>query len=162
MAVLTVLGVVACAHGPRRDLEPIPGQLGCYLVRVDRGQADRDLPPWFRAHIPDQLALTAERESGDETFEPGWRLATLGGESDEAMRALKDGKWWPLQKGGIRVRLGDGFSGVKFRLRPVAERFDGQAETYQDVGDVSYPAHVTFERLRCVREPTIIDRRRGP
>jgi len=90
MAVLTVLGVVACAHGPRRDLEPIPGQLGCYLVRVDRGQADRDLPPWFRAHIPDQLALTAERESGDETFEPGWRLATLGGESARArdVRAL--------------------------------------------------------------------------
>jgi hypothetical protein len=86
----------------------------------------------------------------------------LGGESDEAMRALKDGKWWPLEKGGIHVRLGDGFSRVGLRLRPVADSFDGKAQTFQDVGEVSYPAHVTFERPPCVLEPTIIDRRRGP
>jgi len=150
--------VAACAHGPRREQSPAPAQLGCYDVRVDRGLADRDLPVWFREHIPSQIALAADRENG-ETFDPGWRLATLGGESGEAVYAIKDGAWWPVPKGGIEVRLGNGSSGVRLRLNAVVSGFDGEARTYQDVGDASFPAHVMLERVHCAQQPIVIDRR---
>jgi hypothetical protein len=116
------------------------------------------LPAWFRDHIPERVALTGERENEEGTIDPGRRLAALGVERDEAIRALSHGAWWPLEKGNIKVRLGDGFSGVDLRLKVAVIGYEGQARTYQDVGDVSHAAHVRFDRVACTGEPKIIDR----
>jgi hypothetical protein len=138
---------------------PTPGQVGCYLVRVS-GTAEIDLPDWWREHIPAQVALTDEL---DRQFpsDPGWRLAALGVENDEATRALRDGIWWPRERGGIHVRLGDGFSGVGLSLEPTGNGFDGEARTFSDIGDSWFHTQVRLERVACQRSPTIIKRRGG-
>src|SRR5262245_18985841 len=67
---LLILAVtaIACAHAPRRAPEPTPGQVGCYQVRVENGLTDLELPRWFREHIPEQVALSIERENAEEAL----------------------------------------------------------------------------------------------
>jgi hypothetical protein len=152
VVALLVVALGACAHRPRRparEREPVAAQPGCYAIHVMKRAADPDMPPWFREHVPRQVALTVKREDAEGTWDPGWRLAALGPEPDESMRAIKDGAWWPLERTGIEVRLGDGFSGVRLRLKRTAAGFMGEASTYQDVGDQSYRAYVWLDRLEC-------------
>jgi hypothetical protein len=159
LEALALVSIAGCAHGPWHEWDVRPAQTGCYQVHVDKGRAEQDLPPGFRGLVPNQVALTAKRESHEDRCDAGWRLATLGMESNRARIALTYGAWWPMEEGGIEVRLGDGFSGVWLRLRAVTNGFEGAAQTYQDVGDVSYPAHVRFERTQCLQQPTVVERR---
>jgi hypothetical protein len=149
-----------CAHVPRRATEPMVGQAGCYEVRAG---------PWSPADVPvaisldrlpRQVALVVERESGEEVVDPGWRLAELKPERDYATRSIQDGAWWPLENGGVDLRLGDGFSGIFLKLRPSVEGFVGEARTYQDVGDASWRAPVELDRRTCGVEPKVIRRYR--
>ena len=116
--------------------------------------ADPDMPPWFQEHVPRQIALTVEREDPERTWDPGWRLAALGKELGGVMRAIEEGAWWPLERAGIEVRLGDGFSGVRLLLKPTAAGFMGEASTYQHMGDDSFRAHAWLDRLECTARTT--------
>jgi hypothetical protein len=136
---------------------PAPRQLGCFQVLEDRS-ADIDLPPSFREHIPAQVALTPEPDSHFPLL-PGWRLAALGEERPEAARALRDGSWWPLERGGIHVQLGDGVAGVGLSLELAGADFEGEARTYSDAGDHWFHTPVRLDRITCPHPPTIIDRR---
>ncbi len=151
---------LGCTHVPRRAAEPMSGQAGCYEVRAG---------PWSPADVPvaislerlpSRVALVVDRESGDDVVDPGWRLAALESERDRAMRSIQDGAWWPLENGGLDVRLGDGFSGIFLRLRPSVGGFVGEARTYQDVGDASWHAPAELKRRACDVEPKVIDRYR--
>jgi len=110
--------------------------------------------------LPRRIALVVERETGDDVVDLGWRLAALEAERDYLMRSIQDGAWWPLENGSVDVRLGDGFSGIFFRLRPSAGGFVGEARTYQDVGDASWRASAELDRRTCGVEPKVIRRYR--
>jgi len=151
---------LACAHVPRRAPEPMVGQAGCYEVRAGPWSPP-DVPVAISLdRLPRRVALVVERESGEEAADPGWRLAALEPERDSAMRSIQDGAWWPLENGGIDLRLGDGFSGIFLRLRSSFGGFVGEAHTYQDVGDASWRAPAELERRTCSVEPRVIRRYR--
>ena len=158
------LAMGACAPSPRLARnpaaapQPAPGQLGCFLVRGDRS-ADIDLPPRFREQIPAEVALTPEP---DDQFPllAGWRLAALGQEKAEATRALRDGSWWSLERGGIYVQLAEGSSGVGLSLEIAGTGFAGEARTYSDIGDNWFRTPVRLDCITCPHPPTIIERRR--
>jgi hypothetical protein len=158
LVLATVL--FGCAHVSRRAAEPMVGQAGCYEVRAGPWSPP-DVPVAISLdRLPRRVALVVERESGEEVVDPGWRLAALEPERDYAMRSIQDGAWWPLENGGVDLRLGDGFSGIFFRLRPSAGGFVGEARTYQDVGDASWRASAELDRRTCGVEPKIIRRYR--
>jgi hypothetical protein len=119
---------------------------------------DIDLPPRFQEQIPAQVALTPEPDRQIPRL-PGWRLAALGEEKAEATRALRDGSWWPLERGGIHVQLGDGSSGVGLSLELAGTDFEGEARAYSDVGEQWFHSPVRLERIACSRPPTVIERR---
>jgi hypothetical protein len=119
---------------------------------------DIDLPPRFRDHIPAQVALTPEPDNQFPLL-AGWRLAALGEEKTEATRALRDGSWWPVGRGGIYVQLDEGSSGVGLSLEAAESGFEGEARTYSDIGDNWFRTPVKLDRISCPHPPTIIDRR---
>lgn len=158
-AILLAALVVGCAHSPRRSAQPTALHPGCYRVRTG---------PWTPAEVPRrisldrlprELSLVLERDSREKAFDAGWRLALIGNESRRAAGSIYDGAWWPVEDGGVEVRLGDAFSGIHLRLRPSHEGFIGEARTYQDVGDISWRAPAALERTACVGKPKVIDQK---
>lgn len=144
------------ARNPAQVRQPASGQLGCFQVLGDRS-AEIDLPPRFRERIPAQVALTPEPDSQVPLL-PGWRLAALGEEKAEATRALRDGSWWSLDRGGVYVQLAEGSSGVALSLEPADNGFEGEARTSSDTGDNWFRTPVKLDRIACPHPPRIIER----
>ena len=161
ISLAVALGACAPAPGLARNPPPVrqpaPGQLGCFQVLGDKS-VNIDLPPRFRDHIPAQMALTPEPDNQFPLL-AGWRLAALGEEEAEATRALRDGSWWLLERGGIYVQLADGSSGVGLSLEAARDGFEGEARTYSDIGDNWFRTPVRLDRIACPHPPTIIERR---
>jgi hypothetical protein len=103
--------------------------------------------------------LFVERDTREDAIDPGWRLAAVGTESHRAAGSIYEGAWWPLEDGGIEVRLGDAFSGILLRLHASNDGFAGEARTYQDVGDIFWRASAELERNPCAGRPKIIDQK---
>jgi len=152
----------ACASSPGLARNPAPawqpgaGQLGCFQVRGETS-ADIDLPSRFREHIPAQVALTTEPDNQFPLL-AGWRLAALGEENVQATRALRDGSWWPVERGRIYVQLAEGSSGVGLSLEASGDGFEGEARTSSDIGDNWFRTPVRLDRITCPHPPTIIQR----
>jgi hypothetical protein len=158
--LMFLMGACASSPGLARNPPPVrqpaPGQLGCFQVLGERS-VDIDLPPRFRDHIPAQVALTPEPDNQFPLL-AGWRLAALGQEKAEATRALRDGSWWPVDRGGIYVQLDEGSSGVGLSLEAAGNGFEGEARTYSDIGDNWFRTPVRLDRIACPHSPTIIQR----
>jgi hypothetical protein len=163
VSLISVALATACASSPQTARDPSaagplsPGELGCFQVLGD-SSANIDLPPRFRERIPAQVALTPEPDH-QFPLRAGWRLAALGKEKPEASRALRDGSWWPLDRGRIYVQLAEGPTGVGLRLEAAGNGFEGEARTYSDVGDNWFRTPVRLDRIACPQPPTILERR---
>src|SRR6185503_6493886 len=109
--LLTAVGL-ECAHAPRRVAEPAEQHAGCYRVRTG-AWAPADVPVEIaQDRLPREVALVVERDKREDAIDPSWRLAALGAESLRAAQAIHDGAWWPVENGGVELRLGDPFSGI--------------------------------------------------
>jgi hypothetical protein len=158
--ILLTAAALGCAHAPRRVAEPT-GHGGCYRVRIGPW-VPADVPVEIaRDRVPRRVALVVERDSSENAVDPGWRLAGLGVESNSAARSIYDGAWWPIENGGVEVRLGDAFSGIHLTLKPSLQGFVGKARTYQDVGELFWRAEAELGRTSCDGEPKVTDQSGG-
>jgi hypothetical protein len=152
--ILLIAAALGCAHARRRIAEP-RARAGCYRIRTEPW-SPADVPIEItRDRVPLRVALVVERDSREDAVDPGWRLAGLGGESHRAARSIYDGAWWPLENGGVELRLGNAFSGIHMTLQPSLQGFVGEARTYQAVGEIFWRAPAELERTPCDSEPML-------
>jgi hypothetical protein len=109
----------------------------------------------IKGHVPAGFRLRL-----DTTFEA--RLAALGRRTSLSLKVIPEDSslarrnrlsWWGVDSTDVQllhVTLGDGFSGVAFRLRQAADTIRGDVRAYSDAPPTLLPPHsVRARRVQC-------------